>query len=151
MSPSWTEEEFHNWCRQLGGNGFEDFLEELFSELGWHVKSTGANDYGVDLYLSEEGFEQGTGVWEGHDVLVQAKNHEQKVGSGSIQRLAGMSIAVEPERIQVISVSGFTDRAGTAKRLIDPNSDFDIELLDSDDLFLMTQTNELLDLLTGKP
>jgi hypothetical protein len=75
----------YDW-RSLRGVPFEEFLFEVFTELGYSVQRTKTSgDQGVDLLLERKG----------RKIAVQAKGWENSVGNDAIQQVyAGMAYYV---------------------------------------------------------
>jgi hypothetical protein len=88
--------------RVLRGIPFEDFLQEVFEDLGYHVERTKATgDQGADLILNKNGTR----------VAVQAKGHAESVGNGAVQEAhAGMAF-YKCHRCMVVTNSVFTSSA----------------------------------------
>jgi restriction system protein len=88
--------------RLLRGHPFEDFLQAVFENLGYHVdrtKTTG--DQGADLILTRDGVK----------IAVQAKGYADSVGNGAVQEaLAGMGFYM-CQHCAVITTSMFTSSA----------------------------------------
>jgi restriction system protein len=88
--------------RMLRGIPFEDFLQEVFEDLGYHVERTKATgDQGADLILNKNGTR----------TAVQAKGYAESVGNGAVQQAhAGMAF-YECHRCVVVTNSVFTSSA----------------------------------------
>jgi HJR/Mrr/RecB family endonuclease len=73
----------HTDWRSLRGVAFENFLGNVFEELGYSVEKTKTTgDQGVDLILTGKG----------RRMAVQAKGYKESVGNGSVQEVyAGMT------------------------------------------------------------
>jgi hypothetical protein len=73
----------HADWRSLRGTAFEDFVGQVFEELGYTVEKTKVTgDQGVDLIIRGKG----------RTIAVQAKGYEGTVGNGAIQEVyAGMA------------------------------------------------------------
>jgi len=96
--------------RMLRGIPFEDFLQEVFEDLGYHVERTKASgDQGADLILNQNGAR----------IAVQAKGYADSVGNGAVQEAhAGMAF-YKCHRCMVVSNSTFTSSAIDLARRID--------------------------------
>jgi restriction system protein len=88
--------------RCLRGHPFEDFLQAIFENLGFHVDRTKlTGDQGADLILTRDNIR----------IAVQAKGYAESVGNGAVQEaLAGMSF-YRCQRCAVITNSTFTASA----------------------------------------
>jgi HJR/Mrr/RecB family endonuclease len=95
--------------RMLRGIPFEDFLQEVFEDLGYHVERTKASgDQGADLILNKNGTR----------TAVQAKGLADSVGNGAVQEAhAGMAF-YECHRCIVVTNSVFTSSAMDLARRI---------------------------------
>jgi restriction system protein len=91
----------YDW-RSLRGTPFEDFLAEVFTELGYSVQKTKVTgDQGVDLILSGKRSR----------IAVQTKGYAESVGNGAIQEAyAGMAF-YECDRCVAVTNSSFTAAA----------------------------------------
>jgi restriction system protein len=88
--------------RMLRGIPFEDFLQEVFEDLGYHIDRTKTSgDQGADLIAIREGVR----------TAVQAKGYAESVGNGAVQEAhAGMAF-YKCHRCAVITNSEFTSSA----------------------------------------
>lgn len=105
---------------------FENFVGDLFKELGCHVTAgSGTADGGIDLWLNTA---QGK-------YIVQCKKWKNKVGEGVIRDIVGVTAKYQIEGAFVVTTSEFTDNAiGFAKDL-NPR----IGLMDGQELFALTK------------
>jgi HJR/Mrr/RecB family endonuclease len=120
--------------RSLRGSAFEDFLVDVFEELGYPVQTTKATgDQGVDLIV----------VIDRHRLAVQTKGYEKSVGNASVQEVyAGMQF-YHCDACAVITNSRFTRAAvalacSTGCQLIDGS---DIPQLIRGELVLVVNNN----------
>jgi hypothetical protein len=90
-----------NW-RSLRGTAFEDFIAEIFEELGFAVEKTKATgDQGVDLIVSGRG----------RRIAVQTKGYKDSVGNKAVQEVyAGMTF-YDCRECVVVTNSYFTSGA----------------------------------------
>jgi HJR/Mrr/RecB family endonuclease len=88
--------------RSLRGTSFEEFLQEVFEDLGYSVQTTKASgDQGVDLIVTINGYR----------VAIQSKGYESSVGNSSVQEVyAGMQF-YHCDACAVITNSHFTRAA----------------------------------------
>jgi hypothetical protein len=108
----------HKDWRALRGVPFEEFLQEVFTELQYTVKRTPTTgDHGADLILSKDG----------HEIVIQAKGYDGSVGNDAVRdAYAGMGYH-KCGACAVVTNSLFTSRAKDAANrlrcvLIDKNS-----------------------------
>ena len=88
--------------RSLRGVPFEQFLSEVFKELGYAVQSTSVTgDFGVDLIATKESVR----------CAIQAKGFEGKVGSGAVQEVSAGMRHYSCSSCIVITNSRFTKHA----------------------------------------
>jgi HJR/Mrr/RecB family endonuclease len=88
--------------RSLRGHPFEDFLQEVFEELGYAVQRTKTTgDQGVDLMVERDGVK----------VAVQAKGYAQPAGNDAVQQVHTGMAFYKCQRCVVITNSGFTPAA----------------------------------------
>ncbi len=89
----------------MDGSGFEEFLTQLFSHLGYHVQSVGgSHDFGADLIL----------VSHRQRIVVQAKRYSGSVGIAAVQEVLGAVRYYHGTRGMVVTNSVFT---GSAREL----------------------------------
>jgi hypothetical protein len=90
-----------NW-RSLRGTAFEDFVAEIFEELGFTVEKTKASgDQGVDLIVTGRG----------RRIAVQTKGYKGSVGNKAIQQVyAGMAL-YQCRECAAVTNSSFTSGA----------------------------------------
>jgi|GEM_PF-5074475 len=86
----------------LSGEEFENYLFNLFKNLGYEVESTPAsNDYGADLVISK-GVER---------IVVQAKRYSNTVGISAIQEVIGAKNYYQATKCMVVATNYFTPNA----------------------------------------
>lgn len=112
-SYSWSEIE------EMSGLRFEEFVEELFTKMGYEAEQTSkTGDQGADV------------IAENHNtkVAIQAKNTNSKVSNSAIQEVQAALKHYNCNKGIVVSTSRFTD---SARELAESN---DIELWSKDEL-----------------
>jgi hypothetical protein len=120
--------------RSLRGIPFEQFLAEVFEDLGYSVQTTKASgDQGVDLIVTIEG----------HRVAIQTKGYEKSVGNNSVQEVSAGMQFYHCDACAVVTNSRFTRSAialarSTGCQLIEGD---DIPLLIRGELVLAINTN----------
>ena len=88
--------------KSLRGVLFEDFLQEVFEDLGYRVeRTTASGDQGVDLILKQDG------TW----IAVQAKGYAESVGNSAVQEVHTGMWFHKCQRCAVITNSTFTSSA----------------------------------------
>jgi len=89
--------------RSLRGQPFEDFLREVFEELGYAVEVTGKTpgDQGVDLLVARDAAR----------IAVQAKGYAESVGNDAVQEVHTGMAFYQCHRCVVITNSRFTQQA----------------------------------------
>ncbi len=88
--------------RTLRGIPFEDFLADVFQELGFEVERTKATgDQGVDLIATRGG----------RRLAIQAKGYAESVGNSAVQEVVTGKIFYRCHACAVITNSGFTSGA----------------------------------------
>ena len=88
--------------KSLRGVPFEDFLQEVFEDLGYRVERTKVSrDQGVDLILKQDG------TW----IAVQAKGYAESVGNSAVQEVHTGMWFHKCKRFAVITNSTFTSSA----------------------------------------
>jgi restriction endonuclease Mrr len=86
----------------LSGNEFEEYLVNLFENLGYNVEHTPAsNDYGADLVVSK-GSER---------TVIQAKRYSNTVGISSVQEVIGAKNYYQATKCLVVTNNYFTPNA----------------------------------------
>ncbi|MCF6461459.1 FtsK/SpoIIIE domain-containing protein [Clostridium sp. Cult3] len=86
----------------LSGEEFENYLFNLFKNLGYEVESTPAsNDYGADLVIAK-GAER---------TVVQAKRYSNTVGISAIQEVVGAKNYYQANKCMVVTTNYFTPNA----------------------------------------
>lgn len=106
----------------LSGEEFENYLFNLFENLGYEVESTPAsNDYGADLVIAK-GAER---------TVVQAKRYSNTVGISAIQEVVGAKNYYQANKCMVVTTNYFTTNA------IELAKTSNVELWDRDILIKM--------------
>lgn len=91
-----------DYIDKLSGFEFEDFLEDLFIELGYKTKDLPySNDYGADLIISK-GF---------NEIVIQAKNYTSNVGNTAVQEVIAAKSYYKSDIAMVITNSYYTENA----------------------------------------
>lgn len=86
----------------INGFEFEDFLGELFENMGFQVVPTRkTGDQGADLVL----------VKAGQRIAVQAKRYSSKVSNGAVQEIVASKQYYNCQKAMVVTNSYFTDSA----------------------------------------
>ena len=86
----------------LNGIAFEEYLRQLFSDLGYKATKTPASgDYGVDLIL----------IAENRRIVVQAKQYSKPVGFDAIKEVHFGKSYYHADEAWVVSTGGFTKQA----------------------------------------
>lgn len=94
----------HRDWRSLRGVDFEDFLADVFRELGYHVETTKASgDQGVDLIVTGKG----------RRIAVQAKGYADPVSNSAIQQVHTGMVFYQCVSCVAITNSRFTGPAQT--------------------------------------
>lgn len=107
---------------KLTGEEFEEYLFNLFKNLGYEVELTPAsNDYGADLILTK-GNEK---------IVVQAKRYSAPVGISAVQEVIGAKNYYKANKCMVVTNNYFTPNA------IELAKSNDVELWDRDILIKM--------------
>jgi len=111
---------------KMNGYLFEDYLKELFQQLGYQVKATpSAGDYGADLVL----------IKGNSKIVVQAKRYTQKVGLKAVQEIYSSIHHYQANEAWVVTNSFYTAQA---QKLAKSNG---VKLLDRENLIeLILQT-----------
>lgn len=106
----------------LSGLEFEEYLFNLFKNLGYEVESTPAsNDYGADLIISKNS----------ERIVVQAKRYNSIVGVSAIQEIVGAKSYYKANKCMVVTNNYFTPNA------IELAKANNVELWDRDELIKM--------------
>ncbi len=85
--------------RLLRGIPFENFVADVFQELGYAVEKTKTSgDQGVDLVVARAG----------HRVAIQAKGYDGNVGNGAVQEVHAGMVLYKCHACAVITNSDFT-------------------------------------------
>lgn len=88
--------------RLLRGIPFEEFLKEVFEELGYQVTTTKTSgDQGVDLILEKDG----------KCIAIQAKGYAESVGNSSVQQAHAGMVYYGCNGCAVVTNSSFTSAA----------------------------------------
>ncbi len=91
-----------DYIDDLSGFEFEDYLEDLFTELGYRIKELPySNDYGADLIISK-GF---------NEIVIQAKNYTSNVGNKAVQEVIAAKSHYRSDIAMVITNSYYTENA----------------------------------------
>lgn len=89
----------------LKGLAFEEYLKQLFGELGYEVDKTPASgDFGADLVMSKNG----------KRIVVQAKQYAGQVGFDAVKEIHFARTYYQADEALVITTSGFTQQAVSA-------------------------------------
>lgn len=87
---------------KLSGEEFEDYLFNLFKNLGYEVESTPAsNDYGADLIITKSN----------EKIVVQAKRYSSPVGISAVQEVIGAKNYYNANKCLVVTNNYFTPNA----------------------------------------
>ncbi len=106
----------------LSGNEFEEYLLNLFKNLGYDGRLTPtSNDFGADLIVSKDD----------EKVVVQAKRYSNTVGISSVQEVIGARNYYQANKCLVVTSNYFTPNA------IDLAEANNVELWDRDVLIKM--------------
>lgn len=108
----------------LTGEEFENYLQEIFIELGYSAKTTPkSHDYGADLIINK------------HDIktVVQAKRYKGNVGIAAIQQIIGAKAFYKADECMVVTNQYFT---ASAKKLAQANR---VKLMDRNDLYKISK------------
>ena len=86
----------------LNGHAFEEYLTQLFSDLGYAVKKTpGSGDYGADLILETAESR----------IVVQAKQYKSDVGFDAVKEIHFAKTFYEADEAWVVCTKEFTRQA----------------------------------------
>ncbi|MCM2675380.1 restriction endonuclease [Alkalicoccobacillus plakortidis] len=87
---------------QMSGHDFEDYLQVLFTAIGYETYLTKkSRDYGADLLFINE---------QGNKIIVQAKRYQAKLGLTSVQEIfAAKSFYQADLALIITSAEGVTD------------------------------------------
>lgn len=106
----------------LNGHAFENYLEQLFEELGYSVRKTpGSGDFGADLLLAKAGT----------TAAVQAKQYSSEVGFDAVKEVHFARTYYNVDEAWVICTKGFTRQAREAARKAE------VKLIGRDELELL--------------
>jgi len=87
----------------MSGKEFENFIAQLFADLGFSVKKTFyVRDFGVDLLAKDK---------KGNLIAVQCKRSKNKVGVKAIQEIVAGGAFYKADELLVITNNFFTDSA----------------------------------------
>lgn len=93
----------HN-LQGLSGVAFEEFLQVVFQQLGYHATLTKASgDFGADLLLKKQG----------RLTVVQAKRYQESVGIAAIQQVLGAKAYYHADAMLVVTNADYTKAART--------------------------------------
>lgn len=121
----------------LSGFEFEDYLEELFTELGYTAKELPySNDYGADLIISK-GF---------NEIVIQAKNYSTNVGNKAVQEVIAAKSYYKCDIGMVITNSYYTQNAvktAEASEIILIDRDGLERIIDEGSIYFSTLISEM--------
>lgn len=101
---------FSRRWKEMRGSQFEDFLAEVFHELGYEVEQTGqSGDQGVDLIAERQG----------QRIAIQAKGYVDSVGNAAVQQAYTGKAFYSCHSCAVITNSRFTTSAQEAAAKVD--------------------------------
>lgn len=105
--------------REMDGYEFEEFVANLFEEMGYDTRVTKkSGDQGVDV-IAESPFET---------LAIQAKNLSSKVSNSAVQEIVAARNPSEADKAMVVTTSSFTR---SAKQLAKNNN---VRLVDREEL-----------------
>lgn len=91
----------------LNGLAFEEYLRQLFTDLGYQVeKTSGSGDYGADIILEDDG----------KKIAVQAKQYASNVGFDAVKEVFFAKDFYKADEAWVICTGKFTQQARKAAK-----------------------------------
>jgi len=111
---------------------FEQFVADLWSQLGWETRLTGEDERGADVIAIQRGI-----FIRRRDIQVKRKNPTSKHNLDDVQRYMGMIYREEADEVLLVTTGQFTQKSR------EEASASSYELMDGRELVSFIRENEL--------